>query len=172
MNFFSGFSLEGEEFLFEPYIKKSEFTVCGFSLGAILAFEYVINSCERVDTLQLFSPAFFEKYDEKFKRVQTINYQKNQLSYELQFLKNAAYPSARDLSPCLKHSNIKLLEKLLYFKWDETKLKELRKKGINIDVYLGGKDKIMDSKKAYDFFEKFATVYFIKDGGHTLETKN
>ncbi len=172
MNFFSGFSLEGEESLFSPYLKENDFCVSGFSLGAILAYEYVLNSSDRVDTLQLFSPAFFQNESEKFKRVQTINYQKNRDSYQMQFLKNIAYPADRDLNRYLKNDSIVSLEKLLYFRWDANRLKELKDRGINIEVYLGGKDRIMDTKKAYDFFKKFATIYLIKNGGHILETKD
>jgi len=172
VNFFSGFSLEGEKSLFSAYLKESDFCVSGFSLGSILAFEYVLNSSNRVDTLQLFSPAFFQDESEKFKRVQTINYQKNKDNYQMQFLKNIAYPTDIDLSRYLKSDSIVSLEKLLYFNWDAKKLKKLKDRDVNIEVYLGGEDKIMDTKKAYNFFKKFATIYLIKNGGHILETKN
>jgi len=41
MKFYSGFSLINDKQLFEPFIKESEFTVCGFSYGAINAFKEV-----------------------------------------------------------------------------------------------------------------------------------
>lgn len=62
MKFFSGFSLQNESYLFDSFIKNSDYTVCGFSYGAIKAFEYTIKQIEngnRIDTLQLLSPAFF-----------------------------------------------------------------------------------------------------------------
>ena len=42
-----------------------------FSCRAIKAFEEVLNSNQRVDKLQLFSPAFF-KLNDKFRRMQLM----------------------------------------------------------------------------------------------------
>ena len=39
MKFYSGFSLQNEEYLFSEFIKKSEYTICGFSYGAIKALK-------------------------------------------------------------------------------------------------------------------------------------
>jgi len=88
MNFYSGFSLQNEEYLFEPFLKKGEYTVSGFSYGAIKALNTVIKALEdkkRVDTLQLLSPAFFQSKPEKFKRVQLMSYKKNTAVYLEQF---------------------------------------------------------------------------------------
>ena len=63
MQFFSGFSLQNDEKFFREFIQESDFCVCGFSYGAIKAFEYtqqLLEEGKRVDTLQLFSPAFFK----------------------------------------------------------------------------------------------------------------
>ncbi len=170
MNFFSGFSLDGEEALFQEYLKKSDYTISGFSLGAVRAFEYVHNTDKRVDKLQLFSPAFFQDKSEKFKRLQTISYQKNQKAYEKQFLENIAYPSTTKMQGYYKQDDVEALQKLLEFIWEPSKLKALKERGVEIEVYLGGEDKIIDSKKAYEFFKNYATVYFIKKGGHILWT--
>jgi pimeloyl-ACP methyl ester carboxylesterase len=168
VNFFSGFSLDGESALFSSYIKEGPYTVCGFSLGAIDAFEYALNSTDRIDTLQLFSPAFFQDSSEKFKRVQTLNYKRDRESYEMNFLKNISYPSDIDMRAYFKPDNIESLEKLLNYVWEKDGVEQLKSKGVLIEVYLGGKDKIIDSQKAYDFFKEFATLYFIKEGGHIL----
>lgn len=173
MNFFSGFSLSGEESLFKDYIKCSKYTVCGFSLGAIRAFEYVLEREEkRVDTLQLFSPAFFQDKDEKFKRLQKISYQKNQVNYEKEFLENISYPSSIKMQKYFKKDDINSLEKLLSFNWQVDKLKELQNRGIDIEVYLGSEDKIIDTEVAYEFFKTISTLYFIKKVGHTLNAKS
>ncbi len=172
MNFFSGFSLEGEESLFKEYINYSKFSVCGFSLGAVRAFEYVYESRKRVDTLQLFSPAFFQDKDEKFKRLQKIYYQKNQTNYEREFLKNISYPSNFKMQEYFKKDDISSLEKLLNFNWQIDKLRELQKRGIEIEVYLGSEDKIINTKVAYEFFKNISTIYFIKKVGHTLNGKS
>jgi predicted alpha/beta hydrolase family esterase len=168
VNFFSGFSLCNEEKLFEAYLKKSLYSVSGFSLGAVRAFEYVQNSSDRIDTLQLFSPAFFQEKSEKFRRLQTISYQKNQEAYEKQFLENIAYPSTCDMTSYFKKDTLSSLQKLLEFTWEPSALTVLKRRGIHVEVYLGGEDKIIDTKKAYDFFKNYATVYFIKEGGHIL----
>ncbi|WP_238593468.1 hypothetical protein [Sulfurospirillum diekertiae] len=77
MKFFSGFCLANEQELFSSYLNQSDFTVAGFSYGAIKAFEYTLTCKERIDTLQLFSPAFFEDKDAKFKKLQTLSFSKN-----------------------------------------------------------------------------------------------
>jgi len=70
MKFFSGFCFQNEKDIFKDYIEEGDFKVAGFSYGAIKAFEYVLNSKERIDKLQLFSPAFFQSKSEKFKKLQ------------------------------------------------------------------------------------------------------
>ena len=168
VNFFSGFSFTHEVELFDSYLKKSDYSVSGFSLGAVKAFEYVLGTTKRVDTLQLFSPAFFQDRDKKFIRLQTISYQKNQAEYEKQFLKNIAYPSNYDMRKYYKKDNLNSLEKLLNFTWKREELERLKSKGVYLEVYLGEKDKIIDSLKAKEFFKTYATVYLIKEGGHIL----
>ena len=41
-----------------------------------------------------------------------------------------------------------------------------------IEVFLGGKDKIIDVAKTKAFFQEFATVVMIKNAGHILKDKN
>jgi predicted esterase len=81
MRYFSGFSLLNEEVLLKDYIDSGEYSVVGFSYGAIKAVEYAINCNMRVDTIILISPAFFQSYDEKFKRVQLLHYKKDKDKY-------------------------------------------------------------------------------------------
>ena len=97
-SFFSGFSLKNEQHFFDEYIDKSEFNVCGFSYGAIKAYEFTCKELEkgnRVDRLQLFSPAFFQAKDEKFKRLQLIAYRKNEDVYLNQFINSCFFPYER-----------------------------------------------------------------------------
>ena len=172
MQFFSGFSLKNEKHFFDPYINESDYTVCGFSYGAIKAFEYTqkaLREGKRVDRLQLLSPAFFESKDEKFKRLQLMAYRKNEEEYLRQFINACFLPyERRDI----EHSVTVLeeLEELLMYKWDLRALKELRERGIVIEVYLGGEDKIVDAAITKEFFKEVATVSYIKDGNHFLLT--
>ncbi|MCH9813944.1 MAG: pimelyl-ACP methyl ester esterase BioV [Epsilonproteobacteria bacterium] len=168
MNFFSGFSLHNEADLFATYHDSSEYCVSGFSLGAIEAFEYLSNTKKRLDKLQLFSPAFFQNKRDKFKRLQTISYQKDQKNYEETFLKNIAYPSDIDMHCYFKKDDLRALEKLLNFVWKPEALETLIKRGVEIEVYLGSEDKIIDVEAAYDFFKPYATLYLLKQRGHIL----
>ena len=167
MKFFSGFGFEKEYELFD-YIKLNSFDVAGFSFGAIKAYEYSLDSDKRIDRLILISPAFFQDRDEKFKKLQLIFYKKDKKNYLENFYKNVIYPSNLDIEKYKKEYDIDNLKKLLYFFWDEKKLEKILEKGIEIEVYLGEKDKIIDSQKAYEFFKNFGTVYFIKGVGHLL----
>ena len=69
MKFYSGFSLQNESHFFDSFILKSDYCVCGFSYGAIKALRYAkeqLENRQRIDTLQLFSPAFFQTKTQKF----------------------------------------------------------------------------------------------------------
>ncbi len=167
-NYFSGFCFFEESELFEKYLIKNDFTFCGFSYGAIKAFEEALNSTKRVDKLQLFSPAFFQNYDDKFKRTQLMYFKKDANAYCQSFLENVIFPTNFDTSKYFKLGTIKELEELLYYEWKEEKLQKLLDKGTIIEVYLGGVDKIIDASKAKEFFKNFATVYYIKEKGHLL----
>ncbi len=169
MKFFSGFCLKNEEIFFKDFLYEDEFSVAGFSKGAILAFEYVKNTRFRIDRLQLFSPAFFQDKEEKFKRTQTIFFIKNQKQYIDNFLKNVSYPAKIDLKKYLKKEGKEELERLLNYVWKKEELEKIAKKGVLIEVYLGEKDKIIDSKKAKEFFKEFTTVYYLKHRGHLLK---
>jgi len=167
-NFYSGFSLKNEEELFSDYITTNNYTVSGFSYGAQKAFEYVLNTNNRVDKLQLFSPAFFQCTDKKYKRMQLMFFKKDASSYCDNFLLNCANPNNISLEKYFNLGCFEELEELLYYEWSDTKLNNLLKKNIEIEVFLGVDDEIIDSQKAKDFFTKYATVYFIKNVGHIL----
>ena len=166
--YFSGFCFFDESELFDEYLEKSDFTVCGFSYGAIKAFEEVLNSNQRVDKLQLFSPAFFQTSNDKFKRMQLMFFKKDANSYCENFLKNVLNPTNKDISKYFQMGTFEELEELLNYQWSEEKLQRLVDKGTIIEVYLGEVDKIIDSQKAKEFFKNFATVYYIKEKGHLL----
>ncbi|PIF04811.1 MAG: hypothetical protein CSA86_00700 [Arcobacter sp.] len=165
--YFNGFSLINEQELFTDYQEISDFIVSGFSYGAIKALEYVLNTDTRVDKLQLFSPAYFNDKDKKYKRMQLIYFKKDPLSYCDTFLKNSGF------SQGIKSSYFHLgkyeeLNELLHYKWSEEKLQKLVDKNIILEVYLGSEDKIIDSNEALKFFRKFGEVYYIKNRGHIL----
>jgi surfactin synthase thioesterase subunit len=173
MQFYSGFSLKNDEHFFAPFIKKSDCTVCGFSYGAIKAFQSVQKSLlegRRVDTLQLFSPAFFQSKDEKFKRLQLMAYRKNEDAYLAQFINACFLPHQRRE---VEHdiTLIEDLEELLSYEWSFEALRALDKQGVVIEVYLGAEDHIVDVDAAKDFFKELATVTYIKNANHFLLTE-
>jgi len=173
MKYFSGFSLQNEVNFFESFMDQGDYSICGFSYGAIKAFEYVqkaLQNGNRVDRLQLFSPAFFQSKDAKFKRLQLMAYRKNEDEYLRQFINACFLPyERRDV----EHSVTVLeeLEELLMYEWDKDALKALVKKGVVIEVYLGGEDQIVNSAAVKEFFLDVATVTYVKNGNHFLLTE-
>lgn len=167
-NFYSGFCLQNEKEFFNEYAIENDFTVSGFSYGAIKAFEEVLNSSSRVDLLQLFSPAFFQDKDKKYKRMQLMFFKKDPKAYCDNFLKNIAYPKTIDTSKYFNLGTYDELEELLTYEWCGNKLQKLLDKGVKIEVYLGNEDKIIDASKAKEFFKDYATIYYIKEKGHVL----
>jgi pimeloyl-ACP methyl ester carboxylesterase len=167
-SFFSGFALKGEVELFKEYISLSPYEVVGFSYGAIRAFEYALHTSKRVDRVVLLSPAFFLDCSKKFKRTQLIYFNKDPKTYIDSFLKNIAHPKPIDLKKFRSNCSSDELEELLNYNWSIDKLQKLVNKRVDIEVYLGSSDKIIDSTRAYEHFKKYATVYYLKDKGHIL----
>ena len=168
VKYFNGFSLRGEEALFANYLDESNFTIAGFSYGAQLAFEAVYHNDQRVEKLVLLSPAFFQNEKKSFVRAQLRYFEKDQESYIQQFLSNVAYPSKVNLSNYLERGSGEALEALLRYQWDSEKMAEVLARGTQIEVYLGGKDRIINSEDAFDFFSSLTATYLIKDAGHLL----
>ena len=159
----------GEEGFFEEWLIKSEMCVAGFSYGAQQALEYVLQTDRRVDRLILLSPAFFQNQKPAFVRAQLRYFEADKDAYVSQFLKNVAYPSREDMTPFLKVGSSSALEALLGYVWDAEKIRTIQQRGTVIEVFLGGKDKIIDAKAALDFFAPLTTTYYIKDAGHLLK---
>jgi len=165
--YFSGFSLDNEENLFDEYREKSDFIVAGFSYGAIKALEYVLNTDNRVDKLQLFSPAYFNDKDKKYKRMQLIYFKKDAELYCSNFLKNASFTSEH-IKKYFKMGTYEELEELLTYEWSHKKMGILKEKNITLEIYLGDEDKIINAQNALEFFRDFGEVYYIKNKGHIL----
>lgn len=172
MKFYSGFSLKNESYLFDAFIKDTEFTVCGFSYGAIKAFEYVqkeLSLGHRIDTLQLFSPAYFQSKTKEFKRLQLMAYRRNEEVFLRQFINACFVPH---VTKNIEHvvTILEELDELLSYDWVFDSLQEICQKGVKIEVYLGSEDKIIDAESARNFFLQVATVTYIKNANHFLQT--
>ena len=172
MQFFSGFSLLNEKYLFEEYINTSAYTVCGFSYGAIKALRYTKEQLElgnRVDRLQLFSPAFFQTKSTKFKKLQLMGYKKDKINYINSFLNLCFEPYEKKIVQNYE-TEYSELDELLNYEWDLEDFRYLIEKGLHVEVCLGGKDKIIDAADAKEFFLEVSTVTYIKNANHFLQT--
>ena len=168
MKYFNGFALQGEEKFFESYLIESDFCVAGFSYGAQKAFEYAYGADRRIDRLLLLSPAFFQHHKTSFIRTQLRYFKSDQQVYIQQFIKNVAYPSSIDLEPYLDIARYEELKSLLTYIWDREKIIALQNRGVTIEVFIGGKDKIVDDQKSFEFFSEISTTYYFKEQGHLL----
>lgn len=171
MTFFSGFSLRNEVGLFGEYLKEwydNPYVVAGFSYGAIKAAEYAAAAPGRTDRLILLSPAWFLGRGESFIRAQLLYYRKDPEDYTEKFLQNAAWPSAVDLRPYAISASAAELESLLRYPWPSELFEKLDERGTRIEIYLGGRDRIVDAAAAHDFFKRYGTCYLFKPFGHLL----
>jgi len=170
MKYFSGFCLDQESELFETLYQSNDYTVVGFSHGAQKALEYSCNSTDRIDKLILISPAYFNLVKPSFVKAQEFHYTANKNLYMKNFYDNVAYPlDSNILQKYIKDGNKDELSELLRYKWDTNKLTELQEKGIIIEVFMGQKDKIVNTQDSLRFFENIVnSVFVFKDYGHLL----
>lgn len=169
MIFYSGFSLTNDARFFEKFLEKNDYTVAGFSYGAIKAALYAFEANKRIDTLQLFSPAFFQTKKESFKRLQVSAYLKDPSDYRNNFLSSCFSPWCIEHVDLDYNANESDLRELLYFEWTTTLMESLIVKGIRIEVFLGLEDNVIDVTGAREFFRTFGTVISIRTGNHFLQ---
>jgi len=172
MKFFSGFCVDVKKDFFNEYLEKSDFVVAGFSFGAQKALDYVLSTSNRVDKLQLLSPAFFD-YNEKLIDINLRAFKKDKKNYIKKFLTKAGINKWKienenwvididkiNIAECSERD----LKELFSFNWNKIQ----KVKNIKIEVFLGEYDKIIALRKAYDFFKNYADIYFIKNANHFL----
>jgi hypothetical protein len=169
MIFYSGFSLRNDQSFFESFLKKSDYAVAGFSYGAIKAALYAAESTGRNDTLQLFSPAFFQTKKESFKRLQMAGYLKDSALYTEKFIESCFSPCNVGAVELDGDASEDQLRELLTFEWTDELMSTLRAKGIRIEVYLGLEDRVIDVAGAREFFIPYATVTSIRGANHFLQ---
>ena len=171
MQFYSGFALQEDAKLFKNVLKDTQYSVAGFSYGAIHAVEYAYQRIQnniRIDRVQLFSPAFFNTQSERFKVMQLRAYEKNAQAYLRKFISNCYHPSTNlELLSWGPHTKDQLHE-LLFYTWQSKKLEVLTQHNVAVDVYLGAQDAIIDAQACEAFFAPFAVVHVHKNRGHFL----
>jgi len=167
--YFSGFAFRDESGLFDDWLLRSDYTVAGFSYGAIRALEYAHASRRRIERLILLSPAYFQETKERFRRLQLEAYAKDPQNYLQRFALRCVEPCQDlDVAPYLGEGSEEELRHLLEYRWDRAKFDALRKRGTKIEIFLGGKDRIVDTEAARRFFSQVGICYFIKEAGHLL----
>ena len=168
MRYFNGFCLSGEQELFKDILISSDYTLAGFSYGAILAFEEAMKSQSRVDRLILISPAFFQNRAKRYKTLQLSGWRRDRESYIQSFLDSCAKPSDFDLKKYRKDGRQEELKFLLEYEWKRERLEELNQKGVTIELFLGAEDKIVRSDEVLEFFDGVSISYLFKSAGHIL----
>lgn len=164
--FFNGFALEMDEAVKNRFYHASDFTIAGFSYGAQRAVEEALQSSQRIDSLLLFSPAFFQHYDDAFKIAQLNAYEKSPQTYMKRFVKNAVAPYNYTLSVG-DHSKV-MLQSLLFYNYVSSDLKKLVERGIAISVYASKLDKVVSYEQMYAFFKPYATITTFNSANHLL----
>jgi hypothetical protein len=175
MKYFNGFCLKNEKKFFKDYLEEKEFIVAGFSKGTCKALEYALECSERIDKLQLLSPAFFD-VSEKFIELNINAFKKSKTDYIKNFLTKAGINQwiMENGKWKIDLENIEIdysctekeLLGLFTFNWEKIR----KVKNIKIEVFLGEYDKIISLKKAYKFFKNYGEVYLIKKSNHFLRS--
>ena len=84
-------------------------------------------------------------------------------------MQQAATPTDTDLTPYLSPGSYEDLEALLTYTWPEEKLNALQKRGVHIEIFLGGQDAIVNAPAANDYFKRFGESWLFKPYGHLLK---
>lgn len=168
MRFFSGFCFQNERELFASFADlDAKYTLSGFSYGAIKAFQNArecIQNGRRIQTLNLFSPAFFQDRDLHFLNTQIAIFKRNPQKYIHHFLTLCENPHKQ----YTKEGKLQELEELLFFQWDQEELDFLQRSGVHINVFIGGRDRILNSEHVMEFFSPFCVTYLYKNLNHRL----
>lgn len=189
--YFSGFGFANESALFgapsavRECLDMREYDVVGFSYGAQKAVRYALHSTRPIRRLSLLSPAFFHSMPTRRKEAEIRLFAANPTRYLQGFLQQAlsgatdASEAQRELALpyfCLaapESIRTKVLESdlraLLFYTFCADELAQIRERGIEIEVFLGEKDRIVSAAEARDFFAPLATrLFWVQGVGHLL----
>ena len=165
MRFYSGFGFWNEKELFKEYLEEGEFVVAGFSYGAQKALIDAVHTSKRVDKLLLLSPAFFN-LNSKAVNLQLNAFRKDKESYCKKFREKLFYPLPKSgVENYFDECFLEDLEEMFNFNWG---LMEHLNRKIKVEVFIGAEDKIIDVKKAVQFFKRYGDIYLFKELGHLL----
>ncbi len=189
--YFSGFGFANENALFaapqsavRECLDVRECDVVGFSYGAQKAVRYALHATRPIRRLCLLSPAFFHGMPTKRKEAELRLFAANPTRYLRAFLQQAlgdtdASEAQRELvlpyfclaAPESIHADAlgDDLRALLFYAFCADELAQICARGIEIEVFLGAKDRIVNALEARDFFAPLATrLFWVRDAGHLL----
>lgn len=172
--YFSGFCFKNEFDLFNHIysdfnLNLNEFDVVGFSYGAQKALDftfYNLKKNKRINRLFLLSPALFNDKSlesKNFIRFQLKSFSMNKHEYINNFLNKCGFDNN---SKYIINGNYDELNELLNY--DFSKIEYVSCK-IKIFIFIGEKDRIINSTKSFLFFKKFGITLFLKDCNHLLK---
>ena len=189
--YFSGFGFANESALFaapqsavRECLDMRDCDVVGFSYGAQKAVRYALQSTRPIRRLCLLSPAFFHTMPTKRKEAEIRLFAANPTRYLRAFLQQAlggtdASAAQKELvlpyfclaAPESIHADALEgdLRTLLFYIFCADELAQIRARGIEIEVFLGAKDRIVSATEARDFFAPLATrIFWVQGAGHLL----
>lgn len=164
--FYSGFCLDGEEGLFDEYLPAFGDFVAGFSYGSIKAVRYALQN-DSVKSLLLLSPAYYTHKDNEFIEAQLAAFEADPALYKLKLLKKSGLKEEEG-ERYGKEGAIEELKELLYFDWRTAGLDVLKERGVKIEVFIGGGDRVVEPLPSQKFFEKYAKVHWLENKNHVL----
>ena len=164
--FYSGFCLDKEEALFDGYLPAFGDFVAGFSYGSIKAVHHAIKD-ESVKKLLLLSPAYYSHKDNVFKDAQISAFEADPHLYKNKLLKKSGLKEEEGAAYA-KDSSSDELRELLYFDWAVAGLDTLKDRGVDIEVFIGSSDRVVEPSASNEFFSKYARVYLLENKNHIL----
>lgn len=164
--FYSGFCLCGEEEIFHEYLPAFGSHVSGFSYGAIEALKYALKE-QSVKNLILLSPAYYAHKEDAFKEAQLTAFANDKELYRLKLLKKSGFEE-RERELYAKEGAYEELSELLYFDWSAAGLETIADRGVNIEVFIGSADRVVEPEASAEFFGRFAKVYTLDNKNHIL----
>lgn len=166
MQFFSGFCLSGEESLFDAFLPMEGAFVAGFSYGSISAVRYALEH-DDIKRVLLLSPAYYTHKDDEFKKTQLAAFENDKELYALKLLKKSGL-SAEEGTRYRHLGTKEQLDELLFFDWNKAGLESLINRSVQIEVFIGAADRVVEPLASKEFFEKFAKVYMFDNKNHVL----
>lgn len=164
--FYSGFCLSGEEGLFDEFLPSFGEYAAGFSYGSIAALKFAAQNKD-VTKLILLSPAYYTHKDADFKEAQIAAFEADPELYRLKLLKKSGLREDEGERYGIPGTSAQLRE-LLYFDWGDSEIASVVDKGVKIEVFIGGGDRVVEPEASAEFFRRYGSVYYLKNKNHIL----